>query len=157
MSVKRFGRVAGLCLAVGILVPVAHAGSLHQLTKLTFNGPVQIPGNIVLPGGTYWFEIPDAAQPNTVVIYNSTRTKAGAIESTRVAFKPTATSKTELIFAEGTSRDAIALEKWFYPGTDYGHAFVYSPRTVRRLQEEHAQIVIGRAQNSASITPGDGE
>ena len=147
---KILGIALGLFLSIGMLAPVAHADLANQMTRLTFNQPVQIPGHKVLPAGTYWFRILDTtgASPNVVVIYNAGRTQVEAVELARTTYKPKAIGKTELTVAKGTHHNPAVLEKWFYPDMEYGHAFVYSPRTERRLHEEHAQNIIVNAQSS---------
>src|SRR5258708_24482580 len=52
-------------LALG-LVPAAHADEFSKLTLLTFSGPVDMPG-IVLPAGTYRFQLADPETGRRVV------------------------------------------------------------------------------------------
>ncbi|MFZ1034390.1 MAG: hypothetical protein WAN72_20545, partial [Candidatus Acidiferrales bacterium] len=44
-----------LALALMTIAPSASAGQANEATQLTFNQPVQIPGDVVLPAGSYWF------------------------------------------------------------------------------------------------------
>ena len=41
------------------LAPLSKADTWDQLTKVTFSGPVEIPGQ-VLPAGTYWLKLLDS-------------------------------------------------------------------------------------------------
>ncbi|MFZ0285196.1 MAG: hypothetical protein WAL32_08185, partial [Terriglobales bacterium] len=43
-----------LILACTVFLPAVHADNWDQMTKMTFNEPVAIPGR-ALPAGTYWF------------------------------------------------------------------------------------------------------
>jgi hypothetical protein len=48
----------GFCLVLlcVLSVPSTMADEWNQATKLTFSGPVEVPGR-VLPAGTYWFSL----------------------------------------------------------------------------------------------------
>jgi hypothetical protein len=69
--------IAGLFLT---LICLAMPGSLRadeydQATKLTFNDPVEVPGQI-LAAGTYWFTLTDSlSDRNIVQIWNEDRSQ----------------------------------------------------------------------------------
>lgn len=149
-------RISGILIALLFasltMIPNARATELNgDLTRLTFNQPIRIPGK-VLPAGTYWFMIPDSyADPNVVAIYNAHRTHVDAVLLTRPTLRVTPTSRTELMLAEQGRRSPNALVKWFYPGTVYGQAFIYSHRTQRRLNEDTTINVFAHRQPIASL------
>jgi LPXTG-motif cell wall-anchored protein len=122
---------AGICLTLFCLlaIPVSLlADEDNQATKMTFNEPVEIPGH-VLAAGTYWFTlIDDTADRNIVQIWNGDRSHlvATVFAISDYRFKPT--GKTVINFAERAADQPEAIEAWFYPGENYGHAFVY-PKT----------------------------
>ncbi len=135
----------GLASALAMAVPAAHATIADQMTKLTFSRPVQIPGNKVLPAGTYWFQTLDnQALPNAVLIYNENRTRVEATLLTEPAYRAKPQARTELALAGGSRSRAPLLVKWFYPGSDYGHRFLYSARTERQIREEGMRNVLAQ-------------
>ena len=140
---KILGVALGLLLALVVAAPMAHADTANQMTKLVFTKPVQIPGKKVLPSGTYWFRIADNIyDPNTVVIYNTNRTQVEAVLETRPAYRTTRLGHLEITLAQGSHRRPVTLTRWFYPGMNYGHAFIYSPRTEKRIHHEEARNII---------------
>ena len=64
MRINKIYFVVGLLIASCMFLEIAaHAGELDERTVITFNAPVQIPGQ-TLPAGTYLFEqaVPDTDQ-----------------------------------------------------------------------------------------------
>jgi hypothetical protein len=146
----KFAKIASVALALPLallmLVPAAHASVANQMSRLTFNRAVQLPGDTVLPAGTYWFKIVNnKALPNAVVIYNKTRTKVEAAELTETAYRAKPRGRTELTLAGGSGNQPPMIVKWFYPGMDYGHQFVYSQRAQRRIAEEGTRNVVAKS------------
>jgi hypothetical protein len=110
---------------------------MHQATQMTFDRPFEIPGNRVLPAGTYWFQIPsetDIAR-DVVEIFNADRTRIVASVETVPTERTEVTGRTELTFAEQSQNRPMALISWFYPGDSAGHEFVYSSSEESRLSE----------------------
>jgi hypothetical protein len=140
---KLLGLALGLMVALAVAVPAAHADERNQMTQLTINEPVQIPGHKVLEAGTYWFKLLDegGANRNVLMIYNADRSQVLASVLTRPTYRADSTDRTELQFAT-TSRQPATLLEWFYPGRLAGHTFVYSPRTERKLREENMKDVL---------------
>lgn len=163
-SIARF--VGVLLLAFSVLPAPAKATALvsNQAMEVTFQQPVRIPGNKVLPAGTYWFTVPTDAGTdsslNNVQISNADGTKViadfitedsgpdqfgGEVIVNGVRKWPT--GKAVMILAEGSKGQAPALINWYYPGRTDGHQFVYSSRRERQLNEEkHVTL---------SFRPGD--
>jgi hypothetical protein len=136
-------------MAVAILAPVSSASELNQLTKLTFNEPVRIPGNRVLAAGTYWFRLLNGeAFQNVVEIYNANRTQLDALLMARTTYRTTTTNNTEFTVARRTDgRHVIALMKWFYPDRHFGQDFLYSPQRLRQFREAGTRNVITTNKN----------
>ncbi|MGA7854441.1 MAG: hypothetical protein WCA15_14035 [Candidatus Acidiferrales bacterium] len=134
MLVTSFG--IALAFALVTIVPTANAGQVNEATQLTFNQPVQIPGDVVLPAGTYWFVMSnDIATHNFVRIYGAHRTHLITIVDVLPTLRDNSTNRTELTFAEQSRTRPIALLDWFYPGRLTGHEFVYTTHLQRRLAE----------------------
>ena len=133
--------------ALTAMAPTANAGQVNEATRITFNQPVQIPGNMVLPGGSYWFVMSnDPATHNFVRIYGAHRTHLITIVDVLPTLRAESTNRTELTFAEQSRTRPIALLDWFYPGRLTGHEFVYATHLQRRLAEnEQITLLAQRA------------
>jgi hypothetical protein len=117
-----------LCLVLISLVatPVARADDWDKKTLVTFGHPVKVPG-IVLPAGTYMFEVADLKADRSVV--RITNEEGTVVYATVIAirdFRLAATEDTTLIFNEAPANEARSLRTWFYPGKNYGYEFVYA-------------------------------
>ena len=140
-SRKAFSIVFALVLALGVLIPATRASVRDQATQLTFTQSVQIPGNVVLPPGTYWFTIADSPSNRDVVkVFDInwrpiTTTIAASTEIARPS------DNTLLMFAERSADQPYVLPQWYYPGNTTGHEFVYGEREGRALSEETVNIV----------------
>ncbi len=138
---KALGTIIGGVLALALLsfVPQARAEGQHeaidQVTQFTFNQPVQLPHNKVLPAGTYWFTVPNAQNGGqTVQVLNSDRTRVIG------TFETIATDRPDLYCQERGCEDVRLnqvplLVSWTYPGESQGHKFVYSRQKENQLSE----------------------
>jgi hypothetical protein len=122
-----------------------------QASQLTFNEPVELPGNHVLPAGTYWFVAPDSVNGGqTVQVFNVNRTQLLATMETISTERPDLTSNTQLTFGRVSNRPQM-LVSWFYPGEKIGHQFVYSPQLESRLSEGSQITVTTRTGSAVSV------
>src|ERR1700741_5263546 len=130
MNRKALGTIIGCVLALALVafVPHSRADERDQASQLTFNEPVELPGNHVLPAGTYWFVAPDSVnESQTVEVFNINRTQLLATMETISTERLDITSNTQLTFGRVSNRP-LMLVSWFYPGEKIGHQFVYSPQ-----------------------------
>jgi len=138
MSRKAFGTVVGSVLALMLVgfVPGTRAVSERtQSTKFTFSQPVQLPGSRVLPGGSYWFEVPDAINAGHIVqVFNSDHSKVLATFQTITVERSTGGGGTELNVGK-VAKGASMMIGWVYPGHRQGHEFVYSREKESQLSE----------------------
>lgn len=137
--------IFGAALAAGVMAvtPRARAGEWDQMAKLTFNQPVEMPENRVLPAGTYWFAVVDdtSGSQNIVEVYNADRDKVLGTFLTIGTSRPTRTDDVQLVLAKPANGQPEALVTWFYPDRLSGHEFLYSPRTEAQLSAG-AKIVV---------------
>ena len=134
-------------------VPSARADEWNQMTKLTFNHSVEIPGG-VLPAGTYWFKMLDSSSNRHIVqIFSNDWTKIDATVITADAWRYHTTSRTDLEFAERRHDKPEALLTWFYPGMDIGHEFLYPAKLEARLDHDTKQDVLMPRSESGSSAP----
>ena len=134
-----------LLLAITLLgatvLPSARADTWNKKTIVTFSQAVEVPGKI-LPAGTYTFVLLDSPSDRHIVqIFNADGsqlvTTVLAINDYRL--KPT--GETVMKFSERPGDAPDALRAWFYPGNNFGQAFVY-PK-VRAIQlAQTTQIIV---------------
>ena len=114
----------GLLLGT-MLSPGARADEWNKLTVVTFNEPMEIPGQ-ALPAGTYVFKLADSpSDRNIVEIWNADQTHLITQLMTIPDYRlePADTSVFEL--QERPSNTPEALSEWFYPGDLIGQQFIY--------------------------------
>ena len=73
--------VAAFCfiLIASVMAPVSKAQNGDRKTVVTFNEPIEIPGNIILPAGTYFFKLLNQDSGRWVVqIFDEHQTKTFA-------------------------------------------------------------------------------
>jgi hypothetical protein len=153
MNRNALGTIIGCVLALALVafVPHARADERDQASQLTFNEPVELPGNHVLPAGTYWFVAPDSVNGGqTVQVFNANRTQLLATMETISTERPDITGNTQLTFGRVSNRP-LMLVSWFYPGEKIGHQFVYSPRLESRLSEGSQVTVTARSGSAVSV------
>ena len=142
-AIKIAGTFLAVLFALVLFSPTARADDFDQMTRLTFNQPIQIPGSRVLPAGTYWFALANHGNsPDAVVVYNADRSEVEAMLLTRPTYRTTHLGRTQVTFTDQSQNSPDALIKWFYPGTADGHDFIYSNRTQRSLDENVSHTVI---------------
>ncbi len=128
--------VAGILLAFAAFLPRARADEWNQMTKLTFNQPVEIPGR-VLPAGTYWFVLANSdSNRNIVQVFSADWSREYATLLSASTYRAEPTNHTEIKFAERPHKRPEALLKWFYPGHLTGHQFLYSKRHEREFAHD---------------------
>jgi LPXTG-motif cell wall-anchored protein len=123
--------VFGLGLMGAVLSPAARADEWNRKTKLTFSGPIEIPGVHlkgwgILPAGTYVFKILDSQSDRHIVqIFSEDEKTVYATILAIPNYRLHATGKTVVTFSERPAGEPEALHAWFYPGMNWGEEFVY--------------------------------
>jgi hypothetical protein len=115
--------VATLVMAIGFS---ARADTFNKLSVLTFSQPVELPGNVTLPAGTYAFKLMDNfGYRHIVQVFNKDQTQVFATILAIPNYHVKATDKTVTRFSETAAGAPNAIKEWFYPGDNFGHEFVY--------------------------------
>jgi hypothetical protein len=132
MKINKGYIIVGLIIAFGLIFELAaHADERDEATTITFTQPIQVPGQI-LPAGTYVFKLANAdVGLDTVQIFNADRTVLYATLPTIPTDRVEPTARTTIALVEQGAGQPAALVKWFYPGSDTGHEFVYSAKRKR--------------------------
>ena len=110
-------------------------------TRLTFDGPVVVPG-VTLAAGTYTLLADSLANRQIVQIWNEDETK---LFNTTLAIptRRTDTSGDVVVKFQRTEAGmAPAIKAWFYPGQRTGHMFVYSGEQARALAKGNKTLVL---------------
>jgi hypothetical protein len=94
--------------------------------RITFSGPVALPG-VVLPAGSYTFEIANPESSLTVV--RVTRRDTGRVfyaGHTRMTPRPVDLPADQLIgLGEAPRGEAVPITVWYPSGRSQGHRFIY--------------------------------
>jgi hypothetical protein len=130
-----------IALGAALVAPPVKADTWDKLTKVTFSGPVEIPGQ-VLPGGTYWFKLLSSpSSRNIVQIYTEDKSKQLAMIMAVPDYRLKPSSKVVITFDERPAGSPPAIKAWFYPGDNYGQEFVYpKTRAVTLAKESHQPV-----------------
>jgi hypothetical protein len=121
--------LAGLfmfAMFAAISTQASHASVAVEKAVFTFTDPVQVPGR-VLPPGTYLFKLEEnEGDLNVVEIKNLTETKVYGVFVVGPLYRTTAPTRPAILFDESAPGTPKPIKAWFYPGDNYGKAFVYS-------------------------------
>jgi hypothetical protein len=140
--IKSLSAFFALILAVAVFAPAARADESNQRTELKFSQPIEIPGK-VLPPGTYWFVLLNSSSNRNVVqIFNSSNSRRYATLDTVPTLRKDA-GDTEVVLAERHHSRPEALWKWYYPGSQTGHEFLYPTREENNLRRDAKQDLTG--------------
>ena len=154
---KALHRMAfALCVATLVTAfgSPAKADEANKLTYFTFSAPVELPGNKVLPAGTYAFKLLDnVGDRNVVQIFNKDLTMLYATVLTIPDYRPQPHDKTIIKFSETSQGGPEAIKEWFYPGDTYGQEFVYpKSRATEIAKESHQSVPSMPSELSGNIT-----
>lgn len=138
---------------VGSVMQVARADQWDQRTVFTFSGPVEIPGQVLLPG-TYVFKLADSpADRNIVQVFNKDETHLFGTFLAIPDYRVKPAGKTIITFEERSAGSPEAIRAWFYPGENYGHDFVYpKPKAVALAKANNTPVASMPAELAASTT-----
>ena len=107
--------VAGSVMALGV----------NHENNLTFNRPVALPG-VVLPAGSYNFDVASPTALDVVVVRNKARTKVFYMGFTGTVQRPGSLSKTAAIaLGEASANEPPPIAVWYEIGGSIGHSFRY--------------------------------
>lgn len=155
MKINKLYIALGLLMALSVFFELAaHADEANESTKITFNAPIQIPGQ-VLPAGTYVFE---EALPNddlnAIQVFNTDHSVLYATLQTVSTDRAEPTGNTAVTLAEPKTGDAV-LVKWFYPGRLTGHEFVYSKEQEQKIAHAEEETFVGNETMSRLAVVGE--
>ncbi len=154
MKINKLYITFGLMIAFVLFFEfAAHADVSNESTKVTFNMPVQIPGQ-VLPAGTYWFQRADSDDPHVIQIFTADYSSLVATVMTVSAERPEPADETVMTLAEPVNSTPL-LVKWFYPGDTIGHEFTYPKQQEQEIAQAHQETVVGDKMTSVGESAGE--
>jgi hypothetical protein len=141
----------GFVLALGPIAPAIWGSARDQATQLTFTQSVEIPGNVVLQPGTYWFTVADSTTDRNIVrVFDQNWQPITTTMATSTQHNWTS-DNTVLMFAVRSADQPNVLLKWYYPGDTMGHEFVYSGAEGRAISEDTTNVVTVNAQPAPAV------
>jgi hypothetical protein len=145
--------VTFVCLGVlGTVLPQAKADVQDQKTVFTFSGPVEVPGQVLLPG-TYVFKLVDSqSDRNIVQVFNKNENHLYGTFLTIPDYRLQPAGKPIITFEERAAGAPQAVRAWFYPGENYGHDFVYPKVKAVQLAKANNQPVASMPTELAANT-----
>ena len=133
--------ILGVFLLAGLMAIQAQAQAFNKRTTVTFNEPVEVPGQ-VLPAGTYIFTIVNSYGMRKIVqIWNADKTQLITTILAIPNYRLEATEETVMKFRERPANQPQALKAWFYPGHGYGIEFVYPKQEAIQIAEVTNEVV----------------
>lgn len=115
-------------MSLAYLAAPAVADEWDKMTTFQFSGPVEVPGHVLMPG-TYVFKLADSQSDRSIVeIFRQDHRGMDHIVTTTMAipaYRVNTPDRTILTFEERKSDAPEAVNRWFYPGDNYGVQFVY--------------------------------
>jgi hypothetical protein len=153
MKINKGYIALGLIIAFTLFFELAaHADEFDQATTINFSEPIQIPGQ-VLPAGTYLFKLANAdSDLNTVQVFNANRTVLYATLQTIGTERQEPTGDIVVALAEQGAGQPDVLLKWFYPGRETGHEFLYPGQKEKELAQDKQQTVVA---NHPTVSDSD--
>jgi hypothetical protein len=139
-------------LAAAVFLSKAHADEWNKKTFVTFSEPVEIPG-VVLEPGEYVLKLMDTmADRNVVQIFNKDESHIYATILAIPDYRMQPSDKTVISFEERAAGSPEAVKAWFYPGDNYGQAFVYPRSKALELAKANHQPVPSMPSETAGMT-----
>jgi hypothetical protein len=139
---KRAAVTVSTIAVVVAFAAVAGADQWNDRTTLKFDAPMMIPG-ATLPPGTYTFKLMDSgANRHMVHIYNEDGSKL--IASTQAVPTKRMEPRGDVVLKLNPTEAGApaAIKAWFYPGSLYGHEFVYPDRQAREIAQRTKTLVL---------------
>jgi len=121
----KFVRIGCAAVALALMVTASVMAFTDHENKLTFSRPVALPAGLVLPAGTYSFNVASDTALDVVVVRDSRGTKLYTGFTTTVS-RPTGISpNTSIVFGEAPANQAPRISTWYEIGHVMGHQFRY--------------------------------
>ena len=142
-----------MLLLASQVLPIAKADAWDKETTVTFNSPVEVPGQVLAPG-TYVFKLADTQSDRQIVqIFTQDHAKLLATILTIPDYRVVAAEKPVISFEERPSGKPEAVGSWFYPGDNHGFRFVYPKSAMQLADNTEAATSPAPATTEATTAP----
>jgi hypothetical protein len=129
MNAYRKLTLAALATTVlAVLTPNARAQMLEERERVTFSGPVEVPGE-VLPAGSYVFE---ALEGHLTRILSADEKHVYATLFTIPDEHREPVEKATIVLGEGPKGSPERVKEWFFPGDSTGNEFIFQKARSRK-------------------------
>lgn len=151
-GLRKILTAGAFAVCVTLALP-AVADEQNERTVLKFSEAVRVPG-LTLQPGTYVFQLADLqSDRHTVQVMNEDRTRVLTTISAVPAKRQQATGDTVLKL-NPTEGGTPALKAWFYPGTLYGHQFVYPDAEAKDIAHRTKTLVLSADAQGSDMRKG---
>ena len=125
MTKRKSVQIAFATVALALVAAAAHAWGFSHENKLKFTRPVALPG-VVLPAGTYSFDVASPTALDVVVVRSADRGKVFYMGFTRTVSRPRHMSaQMPVAFGEAAANEPPPIAAWYEIGDTTGHEFIY--------------------------------
>lgn len=132
---------------------VASADEWNEKTILTFTEPVMIPDATLQPG-TYVFKLADThAQRNLVQVFKKDGPLVASTQAVPTMRKNTS-ADVVVKFNPTAPGTPPAVKAWFYPGSTFGHEFVYPDSQARDIAMRTKTVVLSTDVPGSDLSRG---
>ena len=150
----RIRNIAAAATCAGLMLAPAVSSAqttADRNTKVTFSGPVSIPGK-TLPAGTYTFKLADSpANRHIVQVFDKDETQIIATLLAVPAEKMEAEGDPVITFKETPADRPPALRYWYYAGERAGNEFVYPKSQALAIAQASGEGVMAVDTDSTNI------
>jgi hypothetical protein len=139
-----------LCVAAiaFLLVPAATADTWNKKTMVTFPEPVELPGRVTLPSGSYVMKLADSQSNRHIVqVLNKDENRVYATILAIPSERQKPAEKTIITFYETPVGYSSFIRNWYYPGDTIGQEFTYP--------KDRAMYIARAAKTNVPIAPDD--
>jgi len=139
--------------ALVLMCPQVRADEWNKKTEFTFSQPVEVPGR-VLPAGSYVFKLADSQSDRHIVqVFNQRENHLYGTYLAIPAYRAKTPDKPIITFEERAAGSPPAVNKWFYPGDNYGDQFVYSKNKTNELASLSNETIPPAPETAANPAP----
>lgn len=139
-SLYRIGILTIVALAA--CVSGAAASQWNEKTVLTFSEPVMVPGATLQPGSYVFKLLNSTANRHTVEIATEDGSKVIAITQAVPMKRTDPKGDIVLKMSPTDAGSPPAIKGWYYPGSLYGHEFIYPENQAREIAARTKTIVL---------------
>lgn len=151
---RRMRRAAWLGAAVlACSVTAAGADQWNERTRLEFSEAVMVPG-ATLQAGTYIFRLADSRGNRHMVEIAKPDGEVVAVTLAVPTKRQEPKGDIVVKFNPTEQGEPPAIASWFYPGSLYGHQFVYSDEEARKIAERTKTLVLSKDVPGTDLEKG---